>query len=222
METHINVTNHHEDSAMKTLDILLADNQNFRLPPDISSLLSPSSQRRLAQISTEVRRRQFMLGRWLIAQAAGCELASIADTASYPHFPEHPDWHASISHSGPYVASIVSKHARYGLDIEYPMRSRDWPALAERAFSQPETAWILAAPPEEQAERFYRIWTLREAAFKAGMLTSVVGQEPVFDPASDQPVAHGYWRYRQHDGIYLSVVGPECLEINLHEIALPD
>ena len=35
--------------------------------------------------------------------------------------------------------------------------SRLLPALAQRAFSSAETAWILAAPPQEQAERFYRI-----------------------------------------------------------------
>ena len=207
---------------MKTLDILLADSQSFSLPQDISALLSPSSKARLAKISTQVRRQQFMLGRWLMAQAAGCQLASITDASDYPVFTEHRDWHASISHSGPYVASIVCKSARFGLDIEYPTRSRNWPALAERAFSPPETAWILAATPAEQTERFHRIWTLREAAFKSGMLDCTVGQEPVFDPASGILLAHGHWQYWQHDGIHFSVVGPEPFEAIVHEITLPD
>ncbi len=206
---------------MMTLDILLTDSRSFILPESVTAMLSESGQIRLAQIHADARRQQFLLGRWLMSQAADCELAAIEECDNYPVFAGNPTQHASISHSGPYVAVLVSKGVRCGLDIEYPTRQRDWPALAKRAFSPAETAWINAAAPEAQAEHFHRIWTLREAAFKAGLLSGVVGQEPVFNPAQEQASQPLHWQYLQYGGIHLSVVGATTFEITVHEIAQP-
>ncbi len=206
---------------MMTLDILLTDSRSFILPESVSAMLSASGQARLAQMHADARRQQFLLGRWLMSQAADCELAAIEERDNYPLFARNPTLHASISHSGPYVAVLVSKGMRCGLDIEYPTRQRNWPALAERAFSPEETAWINAAAPEAQAEHFHRIWTLREAAFKAGLLTGVVGHAPVFHPEKNQALDQLHWQYRQYGAINLSVVGPMAFDIAVHEISLP-
>lgn len=209
-------------SLMKTLTILLANDQHFTFATDIDATLSASSQARLAQIVTPARRQQFVLGRWLMAQAANCDLGMIEETDRYPIFAGQADWHASISHSGPYLAAVFNMHSRYGLDIEYPMRARDWAALAKRAFSAAEAAWILAAQPEVQAERFYRIWTLREAACKSGLLDSVVSQEAIFDPLTSLQVPNWHWQYRQHGQLHISVAGPEDFSIQIREISAPD
>ncbi len=210
-----------DNCLMIELEILLADTGDFE--PDWlgAQPLSASSRARLAQIAVSQRRMQFLLGRWLMAQAAGVLPIDIAEDDHYPRIASRTDWHASISHSGPYVAVIASQGSRCGLDIEHPTRQRDWVALAERAFSAIETDWISAASPEQQAERFYRIWTLREAAFKAGTLASVVGHEPVFDPIRDQALSNLHWQHWQTEGLYVSAVSATPFQATLRKINPP-
>lgn len=208
-------------NAAMTLDILLADTLSLTLPTHLEATLSASSQGRLAQLSTPMRRQQFLLGRWLMSQAAGCELAGIEEGSDYPVFSHEPDLHASISHSGSYIGVVISKHGRCGLDIEHPTRQRDWRALAERAFSPREAAWIGSAAPDKQVERFHRLWTLRESAFKAGLLSSVVAKECLFDPELDQHIGDWHWQYLQHGKLYLSAACAAAFDIAVHAIALP-
>lgn len=203
---------------MIKLDILLLDSRTVLDYDHLAATLSPSCHARLVQLQMNERRRQFVLGRWLMAQAAGCELAQITESDTYPVYAGQASWHASISHSGPYIAVVFSDHARFGLDIEFPARSRNWPALAQRAFASSESAWVATAPIAQQAERFHRIWTLREAAFKAGFLPLAVSSEAVFDPASGQACGDFCWQYLQHGVLHLSVVGPGKFTATIREI----
>ncbi len=206
---------------MVQLAILIANVANFE-PDWLEKLpLSASSKNRLAQLSVGHRRTQFLLGRWLMAQAANVTITDIVEGRDYPGFALRPDWQASISHSGPYVAVMASQGFRCGLDIEYSTRVRDWVALAERAFSRDEACWIASAKPAEQQERFQRIWTLREAAFKAGLWPSVVSKDSVFDPGSEQAPAGLHWQYVQQQEICCSVVAPIPLQVTLQPIHLP-
>lgn len=202
---------------MIKLDILLLDSRTFPECDDLAATLSPSSHARLAQLQVDERRRQFVLGRWLMARAAGCELAQITESDTYPVYAGQASWHASISHSGPYIAVVFSDQARFGLDIEFPARSRNWPALAQRAFARSESAWVAAAPIAQQSERFHRIWTLREAAFKAGFLPLAVNGEAVFDPANGQARGDFCWQYLQQGNLHLSVVGPCEFTATIHD-----
>ncbi len=211
-----------DNCRMTELEILLADGSKFALPWLETRPLSESSHIRLAQISSEGRRRQFLLGRWLMALAAGVEPASIEEGPDYPQIPARPDCQASISHSGPYVAVITSRGFRCGLDIEYPTRQRDWIALAWRTFAASEAAWIAEATAADPAERFQRIWTLREAAFKAGLLSSVAGREPVFEPASARAVAGIGWQYLQEGGLHVSAVAPQDFRMRIHRVDPPE
>lgn len=206
---------------MIELEILLADTGDFEPDWLEAQPLSASSRARLAQIAVPKRRMQFLLGRWLMAEAAGVPLLDIVEDRHYPHIASRTDWHASISHSGPYVAVIASQGSRCGLDIEYPTRQRDWVALAERAFSATETSWISAASPEQQAEHFYRVWTLREAAFKAGLLDSVVGHEAVFDPIHERAPSSFHWQHLQTEGLYVSVASATPFQATLRKIDTP-
>lgn len=210
-----------DNRRMIALDILLADSRSASLPENLAAALSASSQARLAQISTEPRRQQFLLGRWLMAQAAECEAAQVEEGSAYPVYARQPNWQASISHSGPYVALVFSDQARFGLDIECPTRQRDWLALAERAFSANECAWIAAAAPEQRLARFQRIWTLREAAFKAGLLPHVVSTAALFDPNIGQVIGDFHWHYLQHGDLHLSVLGPRAFSVTVREVDLP-
>ena len=108
---------------------------------------------------------------------------------------------------------------RFGLDIEFPQRPRDWPALARRAFSPREADWIAAASGSEQCERFQRIWTLREAAYKSGELAHVVGNQPIFNPLTNQVRGDFHWQYLRQGELHLSVVGRDNFSLAVHQIS---
>jgi phosphopantetheinyl transferase len=60
------------------------------------------------------------------------------------------------------VAAAVADGERLGLDLELPRRRRHWAGIAESCFSGAERRWI-----GDSADRFYRLWTMKEAWLKA-------------------------------------------------------
>lgn len=200
---------------MIELKILFADQRHFPEPLLERQNLSISSAEKLAGITAQQRRHQFLLGRWLLAYAIGSGTEQIEESAAgYPVIVMQPEIHASLSHSGPYVGIVVCKEVRCGLDIEYPTRQRNWLALAERAFHPIEQAWI-AAEPACLAERFHAIWTLREAAFKAGLRSEVIAGSPVFNPTGNQAVEGLFWHHLEQAGCFVSVVAPRPFSATL-------
>lgn len=207
---------------MIALTVLIVDSGRIADSDRLAASLSPSCQARLERIVAPGRRRQFILGRWLMAQVAGCRQAEIIEAHDYPVYAGKPDWHASISHSGPYVAVVFSQGARVGLDIEFPARQRDWAALAARAFAENEAAWVAAASsPEQRQARFQRIWTLREAAFKAGLRELATGEPAAFDPVGEQAIGELHWRYLRHRGCHLSLACRQPFSATVTNAAAP-
>lgn len=78
-----------------------------------------------------------------------------------PHFPQRPDLHFNLSHSGPYALCALSSE-EVGVDIEC-LRPRR-PGLAGRALSPEELDWYRTRG--ERWEDFYTLWTLKEARVK--------------------------------------------------------
>lgn len=73
----------------------------------------------------------------------------------------------SLSHSAGHAAVAASRRAlRVGVDLEH-IRPRDVMGLARFAFSEAEQAQLAALAPEARSERFYILWTLKEAFTKA-------------------------------------------------------
>ena len=81
----------------------------------------------------------------------------------------------SLSHSGRWMACAVSAEVPLGVDLEMHDPKRDVMALARRFFRRPEQLEL--GPLEEGArvQRFYDLWTLKEARVKA--LGSSLGRE---------------------------------------------
>ncbi|MEP7245119.1 MAG: 4'-phosphopantetheinyl transferase superfamily protein [Gammaproteobacteria bacterium] len=73
----------------------------------------------------------------------------------------------SLSHSAGHAAIARSDAASsVGVDVE-ELRERDFLRLSRFAFSDAEHAQLEALPPIARAERFYILWTLKEAFAKA-------------------------------------------------------
>lgn len=116
-----------------------------------------------------------ILARWAVAQTCGMQEDDIIFAASDSGKPRvsNADAEISIAHSGRLVACAVSDRP-IGIDIEL-IKPFD-PKLARRIFDETELAELFghmpteadfaAMPDTEMTDRFYRIWTAKEAYFK--------------------------------------------------------
>ncbi len=86
---------------------------------------------------------------------------TVTGSSGKPYFRNFPDIFFNISHSGKYVVCAVSDK-EVGIDIEGGRKASI--SLAKRFFCQEETSWI---NEEDSEDRFFRIWTLKEAYGKA-------------------------------------------------------
>jgi 4'-phosphopantetheinyl transferase len=83
-----------------------------------------------------------------------------------PYINGYPNFHFNISHSGQWVICAISKEP-VGIDIEKMDFDKTDLAVAERFFTDSEKNYIFeAAEREEQYNRFYEIWTLKESYIK--------------------------------------------------------
>jgi 4'-phosphopantetheinyl transferase len=77
------------------------------------------------------------------------------------------DLYFSLTHTAGLVACAVSLHAEIGVDAERIDRAVEFLMLARRFFAPPEADTLEAAPETILPERFFTLWTLKEAYIKA-------------------------------------------------------
>jgi 4'-phosphopantetheinyl transferase len=73
----------------------------------------------------------------------------------------------SLSHTRGMVACAVTSGAAVGVDVECVDREVDAGAIAARFFAPAETARIMALEGPARRDRFFDLWTLKEALVKA-------------------------------------------------------
>lgn len=73
----------------------------------------------------------------------------------------------NISHTNNLIICAVTLNDDIGCDVEYIGRNNDVLAIAERYFSPIETTELFALPEDEQRNRFFDYWTLKESYIKA-------------------------------------------------------
>ncbi len=73
----------------------------------------------------------------------------------------------NISHTEGIVAVLVHGEDDAGVDVESPWRETNITSVSRRVFTEAERGAMLALPEEQQAERFYQLWTLKESFIKA-------------------------------------------------------
>ncbi len=139
--------------------------------------LGPDELRRHARFVRPERRRQFVAGRGLLRQMLGELLGIEPGMVTLDERPGMAPRLAvtgcagvgfSISHSGPWVACVVSADRALGLDIEMMAPGRDFLALADQVFDTASCANLARLSPELLAPAFYRLWTRHEAGIKLG------------------------------------------------------
>jgi hypothetical protein len=114
------------------------------------AILTEPDRRRFDSMRHPRRREEFSLSRALLARAAVPATASLSLS--------HSGGHAALA-SGPAGCAV-------GVDIERH-RARDVASIAQFAFSESESAALLALAPPERERLFYLLWVMKEAFAKA-------------------------------------------------------
>ncbi len=73
----------------------------------------------------------------------------------------------NLSHTNGLVACVVTESVDCGIDVENLTRHCDYRAIARKMFSEAENRFLNQLKGEQQSERFFSYWTLKEAYVKA-------------------------------------------------------
>jgi 4'-phosphopantetheinyl transferase len=150
--------------------------------PDIRSacreLLCPREREQAERFTSDRRRREYVLAHGLVRAALSRFGPEVAPTAwrfernrygrpfiSYPRRTE--PLHFSLSHTAGFVACAVSSCERIGVDVEATDRPVAHLEIARTFFSSAELSDLISVPPAQQKDRFFDLWTLKEAYAKA-------------------------------------------------------
>jgi phosphopantetheine--protein transferase-like protein len=136
--------------------------------PTPSELALIPSHERDRKFGSNKRRQQFLCGRsllrrmledWTGEPAASHELTIIDD--GKPVCVDGPA--ISITHAGDRVACSIAESGDIGIDLEVIDERHNLMKIAKKFFSAEESAWLKQQPNE----RFFMLWTLKEAYVKA-------------------------------------------------------
>ena len=142
----------------------------------VEGWLSPGELARRARIQHPRALAEFLAGRRLVrsilAPLLGVAPAEISIAENdYGALSLDPrvhttDWQFNISHTDGLLALAIAK-CRVGVDVEWTTRPGRTVELAERYFAKAEVAALRALPEAAQRDRFFDLWTLKEAYIKA-------------------------------------------------------
>lgn len=112
--------------------------------------------------------------------------------------------HFNLAHTRGLVVMAAGRVPQIGIDVEADDKRVNL-EVAKRYFSTAEAAALFALPPEHRAQRFLRLWTLKESYLKAtghgvagGLArTSFELGDPVTFQRDDEPDA-GRWVFREY------------------------
>ena len=79
----------------------------------------------------------------------------------------HGELHFNLSHSAHVALCAVTRDAPLGVDVERRRVLKDELEIAARHFGPREFAWVREADATQRLERFFTVWTRKEAFIKA-------------------------------------------------------
>lgn len=75
-------------------------------------------------------------------------------------------WTFNLSHTAGFAVCAIGSHRQVGIDVERIREMEDAPAIARRFFSPDEVTVIDGLHGPDRLERFFELWTLKEAYVK--------------------------------------------------------
>ena len=142
-----------------------------------STLLSHAEHRRADRFLYPGPRRRYILLRaalrYLLCDRLGCGNDTLSfQTAKHgkPYAVVHgapASIQFNVSDSGKHGLIAIAPAGSVGIDVEERSVKRDLDGLAEMVFDADERASMLTVAGKQKVERFYRLWTAKEALVKA-------------------------------------------------------
>jgi len=165
-------------AARNDIDLWLVNYQQIQDPAlleQYAQFLSPEEVKRHERFAFTRDKQQFLvtraLIRWVLSQYLGLDdPGSLEFGASRNGKPElliETTLQFNLTHTRGLIALAVMQVEPVGIDVEFLSRQADIVNLAERYFARKEAEELLALPVEQWNERFYDLWTLKEAYLKA-------------------------------------------------------
>jgi 4'-phosphopantetheinyl transferase len=166
-----------------------------------AALLTPEERARHDRLGSPQQQLEFLAGaalcRHVLSRYAPVDPAAwrfVAGEHGKPHIAEPPGepplWF-NLSGTRGLVACAVSRAtSTIGVDVETVDPTADMLDVAAQFFSASEAQALRALSPEEQPERFFTLWTLKESYVKArGVgIAAIPLQEFTFDLAADNSI----------------------------------
>ena len=138
------------------------------------ALLTPDEAQTARRIVIEEKRHQKASARAhlrrILARYLGTHPQDVRFTygeQGKPMLAERDEPRFNLSHSASRGLAGVTRGARIGVDIEFARERRAFTDIADRFFSEAESAELRALRCEARPAAFYRAWTRKEAYLKA-------------------------------------------------------
>ena len=195
-------------------------------------LLSPDERERADRFKRG--RSGFIASRLLLRSVLGRYLQRAPESLVFARSPQgkpqlsDAELGFNLSHSGNYALLALGQFDHLGVDLEQLNKARDLMAIAEHFFAPSELEWLKTLTGEAQTCGFYRLWTLKEATFKAlgtGISTgldklcfSLQGEQIHLDSAPELRMDSRNWQFWQgqlgqdyHCALSLAAAQPPAL-----------
>lgn len=175
--------NRPETNLQTEINLYLAKLESTALPSRLQALLAADELQRAQLFVKEDARNRFLHSRALLRIQLAALTGIAADklmftkTAEGKPFLLNSSLVFNISHSGDYFVLGVGLGIALGVDVERETHKRAIMAIAERYFAEGEFMYLKTLSEVEQLHEFYRLWTLKEAFFKARGTGIVTGLE---------------------------------------------
>ncbi|MBX2889922.1 MAG: 4'-phosphopantetheinyl transferase superfamily protein [Saprospiraceae bacterium] len=145
--------------------------------------LSPEEEAEIARLKHDLRRHEWLAGRWLLHKLTGApqRLPLAKDAFSKPFFPENQQLACSLSHSHGIVGALIldeqqttsnqqpttnnQQRITCGCDIQVLVSKM--PRLASKFLSEEEEKFIRQHSATAQFDLLHVFWTAKESLYKA-------------------------------------------------------
>lgn len=208
------------------IDIWLTDERqvmDIALLDRYRQLLNDQETGRHQRFIFSLHRHQFLVARALVRTVlAGylgepdpSTLAFTSNEHGKPELMRDAGLQFNLSHTNGLIALAVTRDRPVGIDVEHLSRQADIAKLADRYFSLAESRALLDLPVAEWNERFYDLWTLKEAYLKAcgtGLRTPLhafsfhLGDATIAigfgDELKDDPASWRFWQLDVANGAH--------------------
>lgn len=151
--------------AVKIIDI------NSEQLDELSLLIDSRKRHRIKKYVKKKNKLQTLMGeillRSIIIQKLKINNKDIVFSNNYygkPYLKNYPNVFFNLSHSGEFVVCAFDEHP-VGIDIE-KIKEIEYKDLAENFFTKREYDYIMKNDSDQQLNKFYDIWTLKESYIK--------------------------------------------------------